>query len=52
MTARMNYLNAPKDVTKAMTDLQAHVTNSGLEPTLLEPGLSAGVAHQRMRLLH
>jgi AhpD family alkylhydroperoxidase len=35
MTARMNYLNAPKDVTKAMTDLQTHVTNSGLEPKLL-----------------
>ena len=35
MTARMNYLNAPKDVTKAMTDLQAHVSNSGLEPNLL-----------------
>ncbi len=35
MTARMNYLNAPKDVTKAMTDLQAHVNNSGLEPSLL-----------------
>lgn len=35
MTARMNYSNAPKDVTKAMMDLQAHVTNSGLEPKLL-----------------
>ncbi len=36
MTARMNYLNAPKDVTKAMMDLQEHVTNSGLEPKLLD----------------
>jgi AhpD family alkylhydroperoxidase len=35
MTARMNYINAPKDVTKAMTDLQEHVTNSGLDPKLL-----------------
>jgi AhpD family alkylhydroperoxidase len=35
MTARMNYLNAPKDVTKAMTELQAQVVNSGLEPKLL-----------------
>jgi hypothetical protein len=35
MTARMNYLNAPKDVTKAMSDLQAQVTNSGLDPKLL-----------------
>ncbi|MGB8771313.1 MAG: carboxymuconolactone decarboxylase family protein [Candidatus Korobacteraceae bacterium] len=34
-TARMNYLNAPKDVTKAMTELQAHVNNNGLEPRLL-----------------
>ena len=35
MTARMNYLNAPKDVTKAMMDLQAQVTNGGLDPKLL-----------------
>ncbi len=35
MTARMNYLNAPKEVTKAMSDLQAQVTNSGLDPKLL-----------------
>jgi AhpD family alkylhydroperoxidase len=35
MTARMNYINAPKDVTKAMADLQAHVTNSGLDPKML-----------------
>ncbi len=35
MTARMNYSKAPQDVTKAMMDLQAHVTNSGLEPKLL-----------------
>jgi AhpD family alkylhydroperoxidase len=35
MTARMNFLNASKDVIKAMTDLQTHVTNSGLEPKLL-----------------
>lgn len=34
MTARMNYLNAPKDVTKAMADLSASVSNSGLEPKL------------------
>ena len=36
MTPRMNYLNVPKDVMKAMMDLQAHVTNSGLEPKLLD----------------
>ncbi len=35
MTARMNYLNVPKDVTQAMTELQAHVTNCGLDPQLL-----------------
>jgi len=35
MTARMNFLNASQDVIKAMTDLQTHVTNSGLEPNLL-----------------
>ncbi len=35
MTARMNYLNAPKDVTQAMMQLQEHVSNSGLEPKLL-----------------
>lgn len=35
MPARMNFLNAPKDVIQAMTDLQTHVTNSGLEPNLL-----------------
>jgi len=35
MTARMNFLNAPKDVIKAMMDLEAHVTNSGLDPKLL-----------------
>jgi AhpD family alkylhydroperoxidase len=35
MTARMNYLHAPKDVIKAMMDLQAPVTNSSLEPKLV-----------------
>lgn len=36
MTARMNYLAAPQEVTKAMMELQAHVSNSGLDPKLLD----------------
>jgi len=35
MAPRVNFLNAPKDVTKAMMDLQAQVNNSGLDPKLV-----------------
>lgn len=35
MAARLNYIAASHDVFKAMQELQSHVSNSGLEPSLL-----------------
>jgi hypothetical protein len=35
MTARLNYIGLSHDSAKAMFDLQAHVNNSGLEPSLV-----------------
>jgi|SRR5208283_2920571 len=36
MTARLNYINVSHDAAKAMFDLQAHVSNSSLEPALVD----------------
>ncbi len=36
MTARLNYIHASHDAAKAMLDLQASVSNSGLEPALVD----------------
>jgi AhpD family alkylhydroperoxidase len=36
MPARLNYITASRDAAKAMFDLQAHVSNSGLEPALVD----------------
>jgi len=36
MTVRLNYITASHDAAKAMFDLQAHVSNSSLEPSLLD----------------
>lgn len=35
MTARLNYITASHDTAKAMFDLQTHVNNNGLEPSLV-----------------
>ncbi len=36
MTARLNYIAASRDAVQAMFDLQSHVNNSGLEPSLVD----------------
>ena len=36
MPARLNYITASRDAAKAMLDLQAYVSNSGLEPSLVD----------------
>ena len=36
MTARLNYIAASRDAAKAMFELQTHVSNSGLEPALVD----------------
>src|SRR5271169_1022086 len=36
MPARLNYITASHDAAKAMFDLQARVSNSGLEPSLVD----------------
>jgi AhpD family alkylhydroperoxidase len=36
MPARLNYIAASHDAAKAMLDLQTHVSNSGLEPSLVD----------------
>ena len=52
MAARLNYITASRDVAKAMLDLQTHVSNSGLEPSLVDLVYLLVSRIKWMRLLH